>query len=166
MNLLLVIATDEQAQLENALRGHLSREFPGEVHEIDTSSLPPLTTGEEDDVAMARDLLVADAVVMLLPLVHEQKSMRCMRSWMHRAGVDGVTVMVEPDGITGILDEKPVFLIRPTQSDIPSEEEEEPVRFARTGLANLGLHDITVINVDPDGHKMPLDSDNNPAHLN
>ena len=148
MNLLLVIATDEQNQLESALRGQLTRAFPGEVHEVDATRLPPPTASEKEDLELARDLLVADAVIMLLPLANENHSMRHMQTWLHRAGVDGVTVMIEPDGITSILDEKPVFLIRPTHDEKP-DEDAEPVRSARSGLALLGLSDVTVINVDP-----------------
>lgn len=154
MNLLLVIATDEQGQLESALRGQLNRAFPGEVREVDATCRLPRATSEEDDVALARELLEADAVIMLLPLIHERRSMHRMETWLQRASVDGITVMVEPDGITGLLDEKPVFLIRPLEQLVTVDE--DPIHSARSGLATMGLSDITVIDVDPSGRRSPF----------
>lgn len=164
MNLLLVIATDEQGQLESALRGHLNHAFPGEVREVDATCRLPRATSEEDDVALARDLLEADAVIMLLPHVHERRSMHRMETWLQRAGVDGVTVMVEPEGITGLLDEKPVFLIRPMEK--PVTVDADPIHSARSGLATLGLNDITVIDVDPSGRKSPFNISGDRSRLN
>lgn len=154
MNLLLVIATDEQRRLEAALRGHLDRAFPGDVREVDANRLPSTSSDDALDVQLARELLVADAVIMLLPLVNERRSLGSMQTWLHRAGVDGVTMMVEPDGITGLLDEKPVFLICPLELD-HEENEEEAIRSARNGLAKLGLRDVTVIDVDPAEARYP-----------
>ena len=85
---------------------------------------------------------------MLLPLTHERQLLGSMQTWLHRAGVDGMTVMIEPDGITGLLEEKPVFLVRPLEVN-HEEGEDLAVRSARNGLALLGLRDITVIDVDP-----------------
>ncbi len=147
MKLLLVIATHEQDRLESALRGHLDRRFPGVVCEVDATQVPSGPSEDEQDVACARDLLTADAVIMLLPLTRERQSLGLMRTWLHRAGVDGVTVMIEPDGITGLLDEKPVFLVRPLEVEAEVDED-LAVRSARNGLAMLGLRDITVIDVD------------------
>lgn len=153
MNVLLVNASREQDALGGALSSGLHRAFPGEIQEIDATELGHERTIESEDVRLARDLLVADAVVMVLPFTSEHQSMESVENWIHRSMVDGITVMAMPDRMEGLLDTKPVFLLKP--SELRSDEEAcSPERSARRGLASMGLDDITVVDIDPD--KLPF----------
>ena len=161
MNVLLVNASERQQALEGALRCGLNRAFPGEIQEIDVTKLRSTGTAESDDVRLARNLLIADAVVMLLPFNHEDDSHDSIENWLHRSMVDGITVMTMPDRMEGLLETKPVFLLKPVEPAI-RDESGTPECKARRGLACLGLNDITVVDIDPDRLPFGLDSNNDP----
>ena len=149
MNVLLVNASSEQQALEGALRSGLHRAFPGEIQEVDATKLSTIRSTESEDVRLARELLIADAVVMLLPFNHENGSVGSIDNWLHRSMVDGITVMAMPDRMEGLLDTKPVFLLKPNEPEVV-EEDGSPECRARRGFASLGLNDITVVDIDPD----------------
>ncbi|MEE2681131.1 MAG: hypothetical protein VX641_02040 [Planctomycetota bacterium] len=149
MNVLLVKASSEQQALEGALRSGLHRAFPGEIQEVDATKLSTVRCTESEDVRLARSLLVADAVVMLLPFNHEDGSAGSIDNWLHRSMVDGITVMAMPDRMEGLLDTKPVFLLKPVEPELV-EENPSPEGRARRGFASLGLNDITVVDIDPE----------------
>ena len=149
MNVLLVNASVEQQALEGALRSGLNRAFPGEIQEVDATKLSTVRSTESEDVRLARELLIADAVVMLLPFNHEDRSSGSIENWLHRSMVDGITVMTMPDRMEGLLETKPVFLLKPIEQE-PVEEYRSPECRARKGFASLGLNDITVVDIDPE----------------
>ncbi|MEC7352739.1 MAG: hypothetical protein VXY94_06195 [Planctomycetota bacterium] len=153
MNVLLVNASREQDALGGALSSGLHRAFPGEIKEIDATRLGHERTIESEDVRLARELLVADAVVMVLPFIREDQSLESIENWIHRSMVDGITVMAMPDRMEGLLDTKPVFLLKPSELE-PDEDRGSPERSARRGLASMGLDDITVVDIDPE--KLPF----------
>ena len=161
MNVLLVNASERQQALEGALRCGLNRAFPGEIQEIDATKLSTVRNTESEDVRLARGLLIADAVVMLLPFKHEDHSQDSIENWLHRSMVDGITVMAMPDRMEGLLETKPVFLLKPIEPGM-SEESGTPECKARRGLACLGLNDITVVDIDPDRLPFGLDPNNDP----
>lgn len=153
MNVLLVNASERQQALGGALRCGLNRAFPGEIQEIDATKLSTVRNAESEDVRLARGLLIADAVVMLLPFKHEDHSQESIENWLHRSMVDGITVMAMPDRMEGLLETKPVFLLKPIEPGV-QEDPGTPECSARRGLASLGLNDITVVDIDPD--KLPF----------
>ena len=101
-----------------------------------------------ETLAVAHELRNADAIVVLLPSQNETASLQSMRVWLDRAGVNGITIRREGSGTHGLLEEKPVFLLRRSDQTNCDSQLQVPERCAREGLGQLGLADFTVIDVD------------------
>lgn len=149
MQLLLVRATGEQSRLAAALVDRLGLAFPGEIHELDATHENASPRAMSETLAVAHELRNADAIVVLLPSQRETASFQSMRVWFDRAGVNGITIRREGSGTHGLLEEKPVFLLRRNDHTDCDAQLQVPEHCARKGLGQLGLADITVINVEP-----------------